>query len=144
MKNKLVLKSIWVVIAIALWVTGLVVFINYPEGEGFIGYCIWGALCSVCTIRAILLGAKREGRKGSARGANDFSVTDNGAYYTIRNHPLRGAIFGFVGGFIGGVLGGPIVVPLDIVRNLIDIVKIAIKIIYTKSERETKSCKDSK
>ena len=128
MKKQLILKSIFVVIAVSLWVTGLVIFVNYPEEEGLIGYCIWGALCSVCTIRAILFGAKKEGRKGRARGANDFTVTDNGSYYTVENHPLRGAIFGFIGGLIGGIIAGPIAVPIDIVRNLIDIVKLAIKL----------------
>ena len=123
MKKQLVSKIIWVVLAVALWVTGLIIFTTNPDK--LVGYLIWGALCAVCTIKSVMSGASKEGRKGRARGANDYTVTDNGSHYTVENHPIRGAILGFIGGLIGGVIAGPIVVPIHTVKNLISIVKMS-------------------
>lgn len=123
MKKQLISKIIWVSIAVVLWVTGLIIFTSFPEK--FTGYLIWGALSAICTIKAVMSGAKKEARKGRVRGANDYTVTDNGSHYTVQNHPLKGAILGFIGGLIGGVLVGPVVVPIYTVKNVIAIVKIA-------------------
>ena len=126
MKKQLISKIIWTAIAVVLWVVGLVIFTNYLKGEnGLAGYLIWGALCAVCTIKSVMSGAKKEGVKGRRRGANDYTVTDNGSHYTVQNHPLRGAITGFIGGLIGGVIAGPIVVPINTLKNVVAIVNIA-------------------
>ncbi len=123
MKKQLIGKIIWLALAIALWVTGLILFTN--NQDKLVGYLIWGALCAVCTIKSVMSGAADQGRKGRRRGANDYTVTDNGSHYTVQNHPVRGAIFGFIGGLIGGVIAGPIVVPIHSIKNLIAIVRLA-------------------
>ena len=139
---KLVWQIIWWVFAAALWTVGLILFLqtikNYEgqaDADKWIGYltgwAIWGGLCAVATLRDSLANvfgqASKQGRKGAIRGANDYTVTDNGSSYTVENHPMRGGILGFIGGLIGGVIGtvvaGPISIPLKLIRKITTIVK---------------------
>ena len=123
MKKQLISKIIWLVLAIALWVTGLILFTNNPDKLA--GYLIWGALCTICTIKQVMSTAKKGAKDGRRKGANEYSITDNGSHYTVQNHPLRGAIIGFIAGILAGVLMGPILVPIYSITNVLLIIKIA-------------------
>ena len=122
MAGRIVGRLIWIILNVALWVTGLILFIyNINYGDWLIGYLIWGGLCTICTFKSMWSSARGQGKSGRARGANTYSVTDNGSHYTVQNHPVRGAIIGFLGGLIGGFLVGPVIVPIIMIKNLVTI-----------------------
>lgn len=118
--SSIVFKSIWLVLAIGLWIGGLVAF-NSNEDK-LAGWFIWGGLCSICVIWTLLKNAGKSAKKGARDGANDYTITDHGSHYVVENHPLRGAIIGFVGGLIGGVAIGQILVPIFVIKNTIALI----------------------
>ncbi len=122
-------KIFWVIFCMLLWITGLIIFIiNCNSGVEYgwlLGFIIWGAFCSICTIKSLMSSAIAGGKEGRKQGANDFTVTDKGSHYVVQNHPLRGAIIGFIGGLLGGFIIGPIVVPINTIRDIIVIVRIS-------------------
>ena len=127
MKKLLISKCVWTALAIALWVGGLCIFIkNLKIDNWLMGYFIWGTLCAICIIKLVLSLAKNQGKIGRAKGANEYSVTDNGSHYTVQNHPFRGAVIGFITGLLADIVAGPIIVPINVLVNIVVIIKILI------------------
>lgn len=125
-KGKLVFKIIWIVLAIALWTIGLVLFLNAlnNNGDPLAMYFAWGGLCVIVTLRSFFTNLSSSTKRGRRQGANDYTVTDKGSHYAVENHPIRGAIIGFVAGIIAGLLIGPVLVPIHIIKSLIQIVNL--------------------
>lgn len=120
---KMIFKIIWIVLAITLWTIGCVMFAKAQQDK-FLYWFYWGALCSICIIGTVLKGASKQGRIGRAKGANDYTASVSGNTVTVENHPLRGAIIGFIGGLLGGILAGPIVLIIYMIKNIIELVKL--------------------
>ena len=126
-KTKFVFKIIWVVLAVALWTIGLVWFLNAlnNNGDAFGMYFAWGGLCAIVTIRHFFTTLNSSTKSGRRRGANDYTVTDNGSHYTVQNHPFKGAVIGFIAGIIAGLVIGPIIVPILVIKSVIQIIRTA-------------------
>lgn len=128
-----VLRSIWLVVTITLWIVGLVGFNQQREvSQGFLGWVVWGILCIPGIIgplvKLIVVGA----RDGWKQGANEYSASIIGNTMYVENHPVRGAILQIVVNIVLGVLVGPVILAFNIFKNgvnlynkIVDLVKSA-------------------
>ena len=106
-----VFRIIWLIIAVGLWVGGLVYFIERTE---FMSWLTWGVACAIPLCVQIIKNTISSARRGAYEGSHEYTVTyspDTGNV-DVRDHSASGCLWGFVGGLIGGLLVGPLVLPL--------------------------------
>ncbi|MBO5906592.1 MAG: hypothetical protein J6Q85_00365 [Clostridia bacterium] len=115
----IVFYSIWLVVALSLWIFGLTMFM---EHSGFESWVIWGAACVVPIIIPILKMTFDQAKKGARDGANEYSASVVGNTVYVENHPIRGAISGLIGGIFGGLLVGPIMLAIYIIKNALALI----------------------
>lgn len=133
-KKNLIMKSIWLGIAVVFFIIGLVVFINMANsGEelgGLFGWLAGGAICCVPIIWQVIKMVGRSTAKGWRDGANTYdttiTVTDTHVTATTQNHPFREAIIGFFGGILGAVIAGLVVLPLFMISNIIYVIRCSV------------------
>lgn len=125
----IVFYSIWIVVAVALWIVGFVVFQNNSEAEGtFIAWMYWGAICVVPILIPILRFAFGQGKDGARRGANDYTATVTDTHVTVKNHVFLNAFFGFIIAVIGGVFAGPVMLAGYFIYTLYKLIKCIISL----------------
>lgn len=78
---KIVLRFLWLLISMALWIFGLYVFLqNILSGQALIGWFLWALLCTPTTFFATLR-----------------SIPDSSTNFLINA----------IGGLLGGIIVGP-------------------------------------
>ena len=114
----IVFYSIWMVVALGLWIFGLYGFIDSFESiGGFGGWVVWGILCIPAIIVPIIKMMVQGAKDGWKQGANEYSASFIGNTMYVENHPLRGALLQLVANLIISVLAGPILLAINIVKN---------------------------
>lgn len=125
----IVFRIIWIIFAAALWVVGLVGFVNAAEiGNWF----VWGVICAVPMCVQVIRQALSSARDGAARGSREYTVTayfDGTAY--VSDNSSSGCLWGFVGGLLGGIVIGPLVLPLYVVGVCVTVILDIIAFIRT-------------
>ncbi|MBE6635675.1 MAG: hypothetical protein E7617_05705 [Ruminococcaceae bacterium] len=125
--TKVVIKSIWWILGIALWIVGLTgIFLDNTMDSKFLSWMIWGIMCTPFIIGFIVKNAKKGAEDSARDGARHYTYDSSTG--TISNHPFAGYVFGFLAGIFVGVLFGPIALPLFFVKNVVDIVETIIEI----------------
>ena len=113
----IVFRIVWLVVAVFLWVSGLVYFIDDTRFMTWFG---WGIACAIPLCVQIIKNSISSAREGAHEGSHEYTVTyspDTGNV-DVRDHSASGCLWGFVGGLLGGLLVGPVVLPLYIVGVL--------------------------
>ncbi len=105
----IIFRVIWVVIATALWILGLIYFI---EDTRLLTWFAWGVVCAIPLCVQIIKNAIDSAREGAYRGAHEYTVTYYDNHAEVRNNSASGCLWGFVGGLFGGLLVGPVILPL--------------------------------
>lgn len=133
-KKNLILKSVWLGIAILFFVIGIVTFLSMvgqeTEGAPIYAWVAGGAICCIPIIWKIIKFIGGQTKKGWKEGANTYETTVTvGAQYVTaetKNHPFREAVFGFLGGLIAALLGGMLVLPIFIIIEVVYVVRCSI------------------
>ena len=126
---KLVLRCLWVLVAITMFVFGLIFFIYETN---FMGWITWGLCCSVCIIIYLMRLAIGQAIDGAEEGKNEYTARIVGNNIYFENHPVRGAICGFIGGLIGGVLVGPLLLIMVFIGHVQGLVQTFITMYKSK------------
>ena len=114
----IVFYSIWMVIALALWIFGLCAFISsLKSADGFMGWFLWGLLCIPGIIIPIIKMMVQGAKDGWKQGANEYSASVIGNTMYVENHPFRGALLQLLVNGIISIFAGPILLALNIVKN---------------------------
>lgn len=127
----LVGNSIWLLVSVVLFGVGLGVFIYQINNElaWYWAWLIFGAFCVIPCIRYIWIAVVTQTKKGYIEGANDYTTTVTVSSTSVsartQNHPIRGAIIGFLGGILGGLIAGPVATLFIIITYITKVIKQA-------------------
>ena len=113
----IVFRIIWLVVAVFLWISGLVYFI---EDTRFMTWLVWGMACAIPLCVQIIKNSIDSARHGAHEGSHEYTITyspDTGNV-DVRDHSVSGCLWGLLGGLFGGILVGPVVLPLYFVGVL--------------------------
>ena len=113
----IVFRIIWLVVAVFLWISGLVYFI---EDKRFMTWLVWGMACAIPLCVQIIKNSIDSARHGAHEGSHEYTITyspDTGNV-DVRDHSVSGCLWGLLGGLFGGILVGPVVLPLYFVGVL--------------------------
>lgn len=108
----IVFRAIWVVIATAFWIMGLVYFVDDTRVATWF---TWGIVCAIPLCVQIIKNAIDSARRGAYEGSREYTITYYDTHSEVRDHSTSGCLWGFVGGILGGVLIGPVILPLYVV-----------------------------
>lgn len=125
-KKGLILKSIWLGIAVVFFILGLWVFLANKEDRGFGAWLGAGAICGVPVIWDMLKLIGGSAMQGLRDGANTYSATVSDTSITVQNHPIRGLILGILVGIFMTLLIGLVWLALRILLTIITIISFAV------------------
>jgi hypothetical protein len=130
----LVFNSIWLVVALFLWIGGLVCFIEEKDNMGFGAWAVWGVMCALPMAGHVLRSAIESGRDNARDGARVYTASLVGDTVTFRDNSASYGFWGFIGGLIGGVLLGPVILPLIILGAVKKIIVAALTLKHSVSD----------
>ena len=130
----LVFNSIWLFIALALWLIGLIGFIETMESMGFGAWAVWGVMCALPMAGHVLRSAIESGRENARDGARVYTASLVGDTVTFRDNSASYGFWGFIGGLIGGVLLGPVILPLFIIGAIKKIIVASLTLKHSVSD----------
>ena len=136
-KKGLILKSIWLGIAVIFFAIGLTVFLGAVKSEGFAAWLIAGAICGVPVIWDMLKLIGKGAMQGWRDGANTYSATVTDTSITVQNHPIRGMIIGILVGIFMTLLIGLVWLAFRIVLTIITIINFAVALSREKKYGKT-------
>ena len=132
----LVFNSIWLAVALFLWIGGLAAFIEMKADMGFGAWATWGFVCAIPMAWSLLKMAVDAGRSNARDGARVYTASIVGDTVYFRDNSWSYGFWGFVGGLIFGVLAGPIILPFFIFKAIKKIVTSALTLRHGVYEEE--------
>jgi len=117
----IVLRILWTLFALFIWLGGLAVFCDDTR---FGMWFAWGAMCAIPICATVIRNAIGTARDGAERGSREYTVSysEYSNTYSIRDNSGSGCLWGFIGGLLGGVLIGPVILPVYIVTTVITVI----------------------
>lgn len=119
-KFSIILRSIWLFFAVPLWSTGLGMFIYEPCFEM---YMSWGVISCLLLIIPVIRNTFAGAATGAISGSRSYDVYSYGGRIYIENHPILGAVIGFLISLFINLLVGPILMIYYLVTNIIYVIK---------------------
>ena len=120
----IVFYSIWLALALILWIAGMGVFLGE---KSFTTWILWGAMCIFPIIIPIFKMIAGSAKKGARSGANNYTASVVGNTVYVENHPFMGALGGIVIGILSGLFAGPIVLAFYVVKNTTKLVRLIVE-----------------
>lgn len=117
----IVLRILWIIFAVLLWISGLVMFRDDTSFGMWFG---WGAICAIPMCVRIIRQAFASAREGAVRGSREYTVSYSSLSdtYHVSDNSGSGCLWGFVGGLLGGIVIGPVLLPFYVVTTVIAVV----------------------
>ncbi len=123
-KAGLVFRIIWLVIAIALFTVGAVVYAHHYNNGGSVGgWFIWGGFCTIPVIGRVLARISGAARQGEEDGRKDIYATVEGNRIEFHDRSGSGWLIGGIVSIIISLLIGPIHLGYHMIMNLIAIIR---------------------
>lgn len=115
----MIFKIICFLGGLLFWFAGFTVFQDMRATDNwFGGWLFWGIFCMFAMALEFLKYVIAGARQGAAEGANSYSISDYGSYFTVHNNSLRDGIIGFLTSAFLYIAIGPIALAFKMLGNL--------------------------
>ena len=129
----LVFKSVWLVIAVILFITGMLGFLR---DKSFGMWMAWGFCCLIPMLGNVIRDIIVSGNRGARRGANTYTASVDSTGVTVSNHPFREALIEIVATILASLLLGPIALGFKMLVTVIQIVSFSVTLAKSKKAKE--------